>query len=174
MATTTMVSAMPSLALRSTGLGMPSRYGLMFSIAVTPPTAPASALINVMPIWMVARNRSGSACRRWTSLARGFPASTSWRIRLLRTVRMAISAAAKNPFARINTKMAKIGYQGKSILGGTPWGHHLITITNSAKNSQGGPLTPGKAAGNPLTEQTVHTYSRNLLRAAKYLDFQAI
>jgi hypothetical protein len=69
---------------------------------VAPPNAAAVAPMTVIPIWTVARKRSG--CSRSVSAARAapLPPSTSPRSRVARSAMIAISAPAKNAFARMS------------------------------------------------------------------------
>jgi hypothetical protein len=72
----------------------------------SPATAPARVPITVMPIWMAAKYRSGSACRRWTVFARRSPASARDFMRLFRHETSAISDPEKNALRRIRTAMS--------------------------------------------------------------------
>jgi hypothetical protein len=72
-------------------------------MAAAPPMAEASELTTVTPICTVARKRSGSFFKRATAEADLTPFSSRASTRLLRVAIMAISDAAKKPFARIKT-----------------------------------------------------------------------
>ena len=72
-----------------------------------PPNAAAVALTTVMPIWTVARNRSGRSLSRSAALAPLRPLSTSSCSRDLRRATTAISAPAKSPFARMSATMMR-------------------------------------------------------------------
>ncbi|EAU64289.1 hypothetical protein STIAU_0706 [Stigmatella aurantiaca DW4/3-1] len=58
-----------------------------------------------MPIWTVARKRSGSSRSASTAGAELLPASTNSRSRVFRREMMAISAPAKIPLASTSSKM---------------------------------------------------------------------
>src|ERR1043166_8602132 len=79
--------------------------GLRVAIAAAPPIADARELTIVTPICTVARNLSGSFLRRATAAADLTPFSNRAWMRDLRVAIMAISDAAKKPFARIKTNM---------------------------------------------------------------------
>ena len=82
-----------------------SMMGARRSLSLSPPKAEAVALTMVMPIWTVARNRSGCSWSAMTLDARRFPSSTSWRSRVLRRETIAISEPARRPLARISPRM---------------------------------------------------------------------
>src|SRR5213080_4217484 len=67
--------------------------------------AEAKELMTVTPICTVAKNRSGSFFKRATAEADFTAFSSRASIRLLRVAIIAISDAAKKPFATINTRI---------------------------------------------------------------------
>src|SRR5947207_1895003 len=79
--------------------------GFRVAIAAAPPMADASELTIVTPICTVARNLSGSFLRRATAAADFTPFSSIASMRDFRVAIMAISEAAKKPFARIKPNM---------------------------------------------------------------------
>src|SRR5438445_9276000 len=74
-------------------------------MAAAPPIAEAKELMTVTPICTVAKNRSGSFFKRATAEADFTAFSSRASIRLLRVAIIAISDAAKKPFARIKTRI---------------------------------------------------------------------
>src|SRR6266481_2005443 len=74
-------------------------------MAAAPPMADAKELTTVTPICTVAKNRSGSFFNRAIAAAHFVPFSKRASMRLLRMAIIAISAAAKKPFARIKMNM---------------------------------------------------------------------
>ena len=70
-----------------------------------PPNAAAVVATTVMPIWTVARNRSGSARSAATVWAPTRFSSTSWATRVRRSETIAISAPANTPFASVRARM---------------------------------------------------------------------
>ena len=74
-------------------------------MAPAPPMAEARVLTKVIPIWTVARNRSGSSLSRFRAAAERARLPLTRSVRVPRVAITAISAAAKKPLARINKKM---------------------------------------------------------------------
>ena len=79
--------------------GICSKYGRRLSAMATPPKAPDTIPINVMPIWMVERNFSGSSNCFSTPLADLLPLLTNVSRRALLEETKAISYIAKTPFS---------------------------------------------------------------------------
>src|SRR3990172_4015644 len=105
MGTTTNKIAMASPQRVTQGKGRDSICGFRKPMAAAPPMAEAKELTRVTPICTVAKKRSGSFFKRTTAAADLTPFSKSASMRLLRVAIMAISDAAKKPFARIKIKI---------------------------------------------------------------------
>src|SRR5207253_1074199 len=91
-------SAQSTITIGNTLLTIGSKKRTEAAPAMTDAVDPAT----VMPICTVARKRFGSSLSAATIRAAADPSATSWATRLWRTATMEISAAAKNPLARIN------------------------------------------------------------------------
>ena len=96
----------PSAEAASAFMGSSWIAGLIILTAVAPPMAAAKTPAKVMPIWIVARNRSGSSLNFWMIRAFLLPSSTSCRILILRVATTAISAAAKKPLMIMKKMMS--------------------------------------------------------------------